>query len=440
RQAHAGTWAVVDVGATSVRCSRVVDVVDAPSAAATVSIDTVGGSTFDDAVFAHLKSRRPDADEAALMRLRAAAGTAKEALADRSAVTVDGGIAGEAAISLSRGEFDTLIDPALTRAITAVTPVVTEPSPVNGILLVGGSAGVSQLSRRLAETFDITVSSPPDAQNAAARGAARHALHSAPAIRRWPIPVGVTAAALLVSLIALTPLVGSVLPNAGTGVPSPVEASTGSDGVLAAAESGESGPGGTTAFITRVSGFSIEPRPHPVIAQRPPPRVVDGLTVGDYPSAPRAASSPRRTTVTAVRVTAAPTTRPTGTLPRTTDPVPTVSGPEPTGPAPRPEPAAPTSPGPTSPGPADPEPSDPGPTDPSPTEPGPTDPDPTEPSPTEPGPTGPGEPEPTDPGPPEPSPTASADRGPKERGPKDPRPTNQRRPTDPGHRRTNTTT
>lgn len=157
-------------------------------------LDDVGGADFDDAVFRHvLQSAGVDAstltgDDAdtrlALARLRRECVDAKEALSFDSDVTIPVLLpTGSSTVRLTRGEFESMIGPAVDRTLDALDGALDaaalEAGDLQAILLIGGSSRIPLVAQRLSERFDSALAVNADPKAAVALGAARTALATA---------------------------------------------------------------------------------------------------------------------------------------------------------------------------------------------------------------------------------------------------------------------
>ncbi|MEV0677763.1 Hsp70 family protein [Actinosynnema sp. NPDC050436] len=163
--------------------------------------DRLGGVDFDQAVFDHLRTAfagefdatAPDDPVAmsAVTRLRRECTEAKEALSGDTEVTIPVLLpGGHAQARLVRGEFEAMVRPALDETVALLRAAVrsaglAEPE-VDRVLLVGGSSRIPLVGRLLSQQFGRGVAVDSDPKTVVARGAARAATPTAPAVPTTP--------------------------------------------------------------------------------------------------------------------------------------------------------------------------------------------------------------------------------------------------------------
>jgi len=185
----AGTTVVVyDLGGSS--CAATVvhtsdtgqsRVMDSPPAVA-----QLGGADFDDAVFGQVLATVPalaclDADDpatlAATAALRRACARAKEALSADTEVTIPVTAPGiDTSVRVHRAEFDDLIRPQLAETLSllrhALNSAQLDPTDLDAVLLVGGSARIPLVAQLVSTELNQPVTIDTDPATTIARGAA----------------------------------------------------------------------------------------------------------------------------------------------------------------------------------------------------------------------------------------------------------------------------
>ena len=158
-------------------------------------VDRLGGNDFDQAVFDHVRAalagaideleRDDPAVRTALLRLRSACASAKEALSDEAEVSIPVLLPGlDTSVRLTRTEFERAIRPMVTDTLGLVRRTVVEAGleldDLAGLLLAGGSAAVPIVNEILTSELGLPVMVGPHPRFAAARGAAVAADPAAP--------------------------------------------------------------------------------------------------------------------------------------------------------------------------------------------------------------------------------------------------------------------
>lgn len=153
-------------------------------------IERLGGIDFDLAVLHHVLdvlsfdvgrfSSEDGSNQTAMLRLRSECREAKHALSTDSTATVHVLLPGHSeAVQITRGEFETLIDPAISRTIDtlqlAIGTTGLELAEVDRILLVGGSTRVPLVAERVAAATDRPIERTAQLEHAVALGAAEFA-------------------------------------------------------------------------------------------------------------------------------------------------------------------------------------------------------------------------------------------------------------------------
>ena len=180
---------VVDLGGTSLSTEilqRGIDRLVPVGSAAT--IDRLGGTDLDQAVFDHVRAsvagaiddldRRDPVVVASLHRLRQACAVAKETLSDRTDADIPVSLPGlETVVRITRTEFESAIRPLVANLVAQARRTVTEaglePDDLDRIILVGGSAPVPLLREQLAGDLSVEVIVEDHPRFATVRGAAR---------------------------------------------------------------------------------------------------------------------------------------------------------------------------------------------------------------------------------------------------------------------------
>ncbi|MEM9565511.1 MAG: Hsp70 family protein [Actinomycetota bacterium] len=160
------------------------------------TLDRLGGNDFDQVVFDHVRAAVAGAvDEldrgdpvvvAALHRLRQACAAAKEALSERTDADIPVSLPGlETVVRLTRTEFEAAIRPIAANAVAQARRTITEaglePTDLDRVLVVGGSAPVPLVRELLAGELGLPVVVGDNARFATVRGAARLAAPTTPA-------------------------------------------------------------------------------------------------------------------------------------------------------------------------------------------------------------------------------------------------------------------
>jgi len=153
-------------------------------------IERLGGIDFDLAVFHHVLEvlsldvgrfgSEDGPNQTAMLRFRAECREAKHALSTDSTATVPVLLPGYSeTVQITRGEFETLIDPAISRTIDALQLAIgttgLELADVDRILLVGGSTRVPLVAERLAAATNRPIEHASQLEHAVALGAAEFA-------------------------------------------------------------------------------------------------------------------------------------------------------------------------------------------------------------------------------------------------------------------------
>ena len=130
-------------------------------------VEHLGGVDFDEAVLRHVLTTLhtpldPDDPDVTvgLARLRRDCVEAKEALSTDVDTLVPVALPGlNTTVRVTRAEFETMIRPALTETIAAMTRALrsahTEPTQLRSILLVGGSSRIPLVSEMLHQAFSV---------------------------------------------------------------------------------------------------------------------------------------------------------------------------------------------------------------------------------------------------------------------------------------------
>ncbi|MEV4735997.1 MULTISPECIES: Hsp70 family protein [unclassified Microbacterium] len=356
--------AVFDLGATSFEATVVRKTAGGGFGplGASVALADQGGSSFDDAVFAHaLAAARAEGSLStddpgslsALTRMRASCTAAKHALSTDAEATITIPLAaGEATVRLTRSEFEAMIEPALDDALRALERAIAgsgrTPDRISAILLAGGSSHIPLIAQVLSERFDRPLVA---ADGTAALGAARRGiLELAARLQQEPPPdaagravaletddsrrlrpLGLprrTAVALSVAAAALVVTAGAAATAFAAGLsPSAESQSATADGLRAATGQGVFG---LTALLTLPLGddadaAEVEPVVVPIEAL-PPAAEPDA----DPPAARRATRDPIPDTGRPVPpAQIAPSTDPSRTAPSGGAPLGPVSTPQP---------------------------------------------------------------------------------------------------------------
>jgi actin-like ATPase involved in cell morphogenesis len=150
-------------------------------------IERLGGVDFDEAVFTHVKEglgraldKLDPADEsvvAAVARLRRECTEAKEALSADTEVTIPVLLPElRTQARLTRGEFESMIRPALEDTVEALRRAVSSaglaPPDLTAVLLVGGSSRIPLVAQLVSAELGRPVAVDADPKNAIAFGAA----------------------------------------------------------------------------------------------------------------------------------------------------------------------------------------------------------------------------------------------------------------------------
>lgn len=186
------TVAVYDLGGGTFQASVLRTSASGPSALPEaggpgVELGRLGGDDFDDAVFDHVRTARPDAftdlDEAdrevrgQLAAVRRDCTAAKETLSSHTeaTVTVPADLGG-GTVGILRNELEAVIRSHLDRTVSALEQAVTAAGwtaqDLDEVLLVGGSARIPLVARLVSEQLGRPVVVAPDPDTAVAVGAA----------------------------------------------------------------------------------------------------------------------------------------------------------------------------------------------------------------------------------------------------------------------------
>jgi actin-like ATPase involved in cell morphogenesis len=150
-------------------------------------LERLGGIDFDEAVYGHVATTVADAlaemdpddpgDRAAVARLREECVEAKEALSADTDVTIPILLTVRREVRLTRGEFESMIRPALDPTVDALKRTIASaglgPADVKTIVLVGGSSRIPLVGQLLASELGRPVSVDVHPKHAVAIGAAR---------------------------------------------------------------------------------------------------------------------------------------------------------------------------------------------------------------------------------------------------------------------------
>ncbi|MEU5726750.1 Hsp70 family protein [Micromonospora sp. NPDC047738] len=141
---------------------------------ATLADPTAGGTAIDEALAATLDNGSPADGDGQRWALLASVGAAKQALADRAAVTVP--LPQGSAMVLNTGLLEQAAHPVLHRVAQLVTETIAaaeiNATDLAGVYCVGGVARMRLLEKALIETASVTPTLVPDPATAAVRGAA----------------------------------------------------------------------------------------------------------------------------------------------------------------------------------------------------------------------------------------------------------------------------
>ncbi|WP_417508060.1 Hsp70 family protein [Microbacterium sp.] len=147
-----------------------------------VSIEHLGGASFDDELMRHVLSVQgsdvADAPLTALVDVRSAVVEAKELLSSAGDATVRlGALAGGASVRITRSELEGMIAADLDRTVEALDLAIESADAhgdrLKGIVLAGGSSRTPLVAQRLSERFDVQIVADADTKAATALGAAR---------------------------------------------------------------------------------------------------------------------------------------------------------------------------------------------------------------------------------------------------------------------------
>ncbi|HET9650146.1 MAG TPA: Hsp70 family protein [Microlunatus sp.] len=176
-----------------------------------LGIEHLGGTDFDEAVFAAVLSRLGvdgglDIDDPAVARgltaLRRECVEAKEALSGDDTTEIASLLPGAvSSLQFTRSEFEALIRPALQESISATHRALrlasVQASEIHAIVLVGGSSRIPLVTELLNRELGAPVALDTYPKNDIALGAARHALRltapQAPSFAPFPVTPGPTA-------------------------------------------------------------------------------------------------------------------------------------------------------------------------------------------------------------------------------------------------------
>jgi actin-like ATPase involved in cell morphogenesis len=150
------------------------------------AVAQLGGADFDDAVFGQVLATVPalaclDADDpatlAATVALRRACTRAKEALSAETEVTIPVTAPGiDTSVRVHRAEFDDLIRPQLAETLSllrrALHSAQLDPTDLDAVLLVGGSARIPLVAQLVSTELNQPVTIDTDPATTIARGAA----------------------------------------------------------------------------------------------------------------------------------------------------------------------------------------------------------------------------------------------------------------------------
>jgi hypothetical protein len=150
------------------------------------AVAQLGGADFDDAVFGQVLATVPalaclDADDpatlAATAALRRACTRAKEALSADTEVTIPVTAPGiDTSVRVHRAEFDDLIRPQLAETLSllrrALHSAQLDPTDLDAVLLVGGSARIPLVAQLVSTELNQPVTIDTDPATTIARGAA----------------------------------------------------------------------------------------------------------------------------------------------------------------------------------------------------------------------------------------------------------------------------
>ncbi|WP_241825681.1 Hsp70 family protein [Micromonospora sp. CB01531] len=140
---------------------------------ATLADPSAGGNAIDEALATMLANGSPP-DEGQRWPLLASVGAAKQALADRVAVTVP--LPQGSAVVLNTGLLEQAAHPVLHRVAQLTTETIAaaeiNTTDLAGVYCVGGAARMPLLEKALTETASVTPTLVPDPATAAVRGAA----------------------------------------------------------------------------------------------------------------------------------------------------------------------------------------------------------------------------------------------------------------------------
>ena len=203
-------------------------------------IEHLGGIDFDEAVFRHVLDSLGDIDlegpaaRAGLTRLRRDCVEAKEALSVDVDTVIPVALPGRnTSVRLTRGELESLIEPALTDTMDttarALRAAGTSPQRLTAIVLVGGSSRIPLVSHLLQNRFDTPTALDTHPKHVIALGAV---LFNPPGPRRRPADKPTA----LIPVVVDEPPTPSVPPGTTqAAAPAPLPRTTGRTDPVAAA-------------------------------------------------------------------------------------------------------------------------------------------------------------------------------------------------------------
>ena len=187
-EATEGTTLIVDVGGGTVDATLVrTDPHAIGEVVSTQSLERLGGSDFDQAVFTHVSAsvddmigaldRRDPAVRAGIMALRSNCSSAKERLSSETDASIELALPGlNTTVRITRAEFESLIRPQIDAVVALVDRVLSaaglDAADLAAVVVVGGSAPIPLVAEMLAGHLGRGVAISTDSAAAVALGAA----------------------------------------------------------------------------------------------------------------------------------------------------------------------------------------------------------------------------------------------------------------------------